>query len=351
MWRWAVFQALGCSRETVRQSGCVLVYPSTLEARELKELAVVLLQRLGFASLVLHAEATAVCCACATPLACVVSLGAHCTSVACVEDGCEVPATRLQLPTGARDLARALPRLAQRQPGHPAWPGGTPPGPRALERLLHGHTAAPSAQQPLAAMPVHPMLGSACYLTPLAHFAPRLLGLRCSVRARAARCPLPPDPEDTLDEAYLAEVAGAAARPQQARAEAEDSLGLDEAVLHSILQLASARLDVRQRLLASVLLVGGGARQRGLAEALSERLLQRLPAPAEQEPPAAALATAARPEPRFAAWRGGALLAAVDGARDGWVRREALTQGVLVGQPGRYDATATVLSQLTTYVT
>ena len=71
--------------------------------------------------------------------------------------------------------------------------------------------------------------------------------------------------------------------------------------------------------------------------------------PAAERAAAPVAAVVALPDPRFCAWRGGALLGAADAAREGWVRREAMEEGVAVGRPGRYDVAASLLAQLQTF--
>ena len=129
--------------------------------------------------------------------------------------------------------------------------------------------------------------------------------------------------------------------------DAADAIGLDTAVMASVAAASAGRPEVRARLLASILLAGGAAATAGLADALRERLSARLPAADRATTPVAAVV--ALPDPRLCVWRGGALLGAADAAREGWVRREAMEEGVAVGRPGRYDVAASLLAQLQTF--
>jgi len=322
VWRWAAVDALGLAPDTLRSLHAVLVLPARASSRDTAEMASVLLRVLCCRSLVVHMESSAVAAAVASPLACVVSLGAHSAYVCCLEDGVEVEESRETLGFGCEELAAALPSLARRSGG--AWPASdaslaAPFWPLLTPRLLGGLTHASSAAAPppqglevTAARLALPggasalvRLGSAALLAPLALFRPALLG--------------------------------------------REDEGLDRAVARSVAAAAAGRPELRARLLGAILLTGGGAPLPGLAEALAALAAQ---CAADDDPdaaPPAAFASLARPDPRFVAWRGGALLASVDTTRDGWVTRESWAEGVAVGRPGRHDASMPVTARLNTY--
>jgi hypothetical protein len=345
----------------VQASSLVLVAPLGLCRRSLHELASVALCRLGFHSLVIHTEPHAAACACGVATACMVSIGAQVCHIACVDEGALLPAPHVVLPIGMDDLAAALPALARRGGG--AWPDAEVP-PHALATLLGAACHLPSAALPTRpdgesqhTVPVaagqatgtsRVALGTASLLAPMALLTPALLARRAAVDAR--RLPLPPSAQDTLDEAFWAESVGAAAPavPGPTALVGQPTWGLHDAIAECISLAASQRPELRMRLCACVLLAGGGAALSGVAEALAERLTARMDAQGSGE--TAVQVFSVRSHPGWAAWRGGALLAAMDTSRDAWLRKEAWGDGVLAGKPGRYDASATPISRLATYV-
>jgi hypothetical protein len=372
-WRAALRDSLCLDDAAIRACSAVLVAPLTLGAREVRELAALLLCRLGFKSLAVHAESSAAAFAAGAPLVCVVLAGAHTAAVTCCEEGVEVPGSRLVLPLGGDDATDALPWLAARSSGAP-WPlprcspRTSPADAEAMRQLLRQAARAPAdgaqparhdADAVTLVSPAHAdgpgapprrfafRLGDAASLAPLGFFAPRVLGAprhAATARAhRAASAGLGADGADTDDP--LQEMLAAFEAPRDDAA--ADAIGLDTAVMASIAAASAGRPDVRTRLQASILLAGGAAATPGLADALRQRCAARLPA--AERAAATVAAVVALPDPRLCAWRGGALLGAADSAREGWVRREAMEEGVAVGRPGRYDMAASLLAQLQTF--
>ena len=121
---------------------------------------------------------------------------------------------------------------------------------------------------------------------------------------------------------------------------AADGLGLDAALAASAVA-ACPKDEARSRLLSCVLLAGGGSSLPGLARALAARTEARLGDGTRVS------VTAVGPS---AAWRGGALMAAAEAAREAWARAAAVTEGVEVGKPGRYDAASTLVAKLNAYL-
>ena len=361
IWRWTLNDQLQMTPAEVLASSCVLVAPLSLCRRSMHELATLALCRLGFHSLVIHTEPHAMACACGVTTACVVSIGAQACHIACVDEGTLLPAPHVVLPIGMDDVVAGLPALARRGGG--VWPDAEVPQ-HGLATLLAAACHLPSASAPGRpdAEPEHVVpvatgqatgtsrvaLGSASLLAPSALVTPALRVRRPAVH----RLPLPPNAHDTLDEAFWAASVGAAAPavPGPTAMVGQPTWGLDDAIAECISLAAAQRPELRIRLCACVLLAGGGAALSGLAEALTERLTARLNAQAQESGETAVNVFAVRPHPQLAAWRGGALLAALDTSRDAWPRREAWKDGVFAGKPGRYDAAVTPISRLATYV-
>ncbi|CAI5532399.1 unnamed protein product [Closterium sp. Naga37s-1] len=91
-----------------QQVGAVIVVPESMEGREVKELVGVALRHLRLASVVVHQQAVAAAFGSAAPSACVVDVGAHTVSVACVEEGSVRAASRVVVPVGSEDAGLCL---------------------------------------------------------------------------------------------------------------------------------------------------------------------------------------------------------------------------------------------------
>ncbi|CAI5956794.1 unnamed protein product [Closterium sp. NIES-64] len=91
-----------------QQVSAVVVVPESMEGREVKELVGVALRHLRLASVVVHQQAVAAAFGSAAPSACVVDVGAHTVSVACVEEGSVRAASRVVVPVGSEDAGLCL---------------------------------------------------------------------------------------------------------------------------------------------------------------------------------------------------------------------------------------------------
>ncbi|KIY96083.1 hypothetical protein MNEG_11882 [Monoraphidium neglectum] len=133
--------------------------------------------------------------------------------------------------------------------------------------------------------------------------------------------------------------------------EPPEKLPLDEAVARCIDAAAGGRVELRQRLLAGILLTGDAGGTRGLAGLVERRVaaivaaqpLQGVGLAAVQPPMVNVLEQ--RGDPRHTAWRGAALLACLDSTssgRDGWLTRRQwapeLAAGAGGAPPGRAAA-------------
>ncbi|CAI5459127.1 unnamed protein product [Closterium sp. Yama58-4] len=91
-----------------QQVSAVVVVPESMDGREVKELVGVALTHLRLASVVVHQQAVAAAFGSAAPSACVVDVGAHTVSVACVEEGSVRAASRVVVPVGSEDAGLCL---------------------------------------------------------------------------------------------------------------------------------------------------------------------------------------------------------------------------------------------------
>eukprot|EP00899_Mesostigma_viride_P014172 jgi/Mesvir1/22756/Mv14155-RA.1 len=107
IWEKAIRDDLQLTAKDREELAVVLVVPDTLETREVKELIGLILKDLAFASMIIHQESVAACIGNNISSACIVNVGAQTTVAACVEDGSIVPGSRLVMPFGGDDLTRS----------------------------------------------------------------------------------------------------------------------------------------------------------------------------------------------------------------------------------------------------
>ncbi|KAI8467173.1 MAG: hypothetical protein J3K34DRAFT_523922 [Monoraphidium minutum] len=142
-----------------------------------------------------------------------------------------------------------------------------------------------------------------------------------------------------------------------------EKLPLDQAIVRCIDAAAAGRAELRQRLLAGILLTGDAGGTRGLMGLLERRVgaitaampLQGAGIAAVQPPMVNVLEP--RGDPRHTAWRGAALLACLDSTsagRDGWLARRQWDAGADGGAggggPGRAAAAVNRHARLFSYL-
>lgn len=113
----------------------------------------------------------------------------------------------------------------------------------------------------------------------------------------------------------------------------EKSLGLDQAILHSINCChTAAPEETKRKMYSSVLLIGGGFMFNGAAAALQSRLQAKLP-PLHRKlvDQVEVIARPKEMDPRTICWKGGAVLSILDSAQELWIsQREWTSIGVRV---------------------
>lgn len=323
----------------------------------------VLLARLGFASVVVHREAVCATFGAAVPTACIVSVGAHTTSIACVDDGAQLAGTAVELPYGFEHIARALRWLLMRAD---AWPAAVVDSPAnnwhvastllsATEVLCHlpgpDGAGAPKARSTNAFGHVLEP-GSIAEVAPRGLFYPDLL---------APGPPgLPPhalrgDPEEVVEARQASEVnAASSASPGDGAEEVVmDAPGKLEALHDAVVRSigAAPRPELRVRLAEAIVLCGGGAHLPGLVASLEERVFNALPQESAVETIEVVDLMARNVDPAHATWCGGAVLGLLDVARDAWVQQSHwLSDSVAAGASARRLASAcTPAAQLLWY--
>eukprot|EP00878_Enallax_costatus_P009745 GHUV01010177.1.p1 GENE.GHUV01010177.1~~GHUV01010177.1.p1 ORF type:complete len:367 (+),score=112.45 GHUV01010177.1:729-1829(+) len=110
VWRWAIQAELGVAAAQISQLSAVLLVSHTMTAAEVRFLADVLLERLGFASMVVHLDSVAATFGNGATSACVVQMDSSITSVVCVDDAVvlQPASSRRQVSLGLNDVAAAL---------------------------------------------------------------------------------------------------------------------------------------------------------------------------------------------------------------------------------------------------
>lgn len=93
-----------------------------------------------------------------------------------------------------------------------------------------------------------------------------------------------------------------------------------QAVFRAIVAAAAAKPALLERLCSGVLLTGPGAALRGLGPVLERRLMARFSRVGRAQ--AVSVLEIGGGDPRSTAWRGGALLGALDAGRESWLLRE-----------------------------
>lgn len=369
LWDWALTTHLGLDAKRREQFSIVLVVPDTLDSREIKEMLTVLLRELHFNSAVIHQESIAVTFGNGVPSGCIVNIGAQVTTVICVEDGVALPSTRVTLPFGGEDISRCLLWLEQRLRTWPPVecdPLSNPLDMFMLNKVkeahcrikegdhraaveLHFHSVGTLSQQYRVTL-------SELNVPPMGLFIPALLTPEEYVPLTRPWYHTDCD-ENTLDDAIHAETgrrsealeaglvvgnhAGASENMENSSHLAagefggrneEGMMGISQAIVNSILSIG--RMDLQKKLFSSIQLVGGTASTPGLIDAVEERVLQAIPL---HESIDTVEVLPHRIETSIVAWKGGAILAILDFARDTWVQREDWTEGgVRVGAGRKY---------------
>eukprot|EP00271_Cylindrocystis_brebissonii_P001940 TRINITY_DN12295_c0_g2_i1.p1 TRINITY_DN12295_c0_g2~~TRINITY_DN12295_c0_g2_i1.p1 ORF type:complete len:405 (-),score=60.84 TRINITY_DN12295_c0_g2_i1:4-1218(-) len=395
IWDWALRDQIGISQVAREQLSVVLVAPSTTDSRELKEMVTLILRGLGFKSIIVHQEA-----ACATfgngiLSACVVSVGAHVTSVTCVEDGAVIPTSRVVLPFGGEDVSFGL-EWVEQQRGQ--WPDlADPEKPKGLgsegeeENVRHlalldsikqHHCCfATGTQTAEVAIPVRTadkrttefvgaVLVSGLNVAPMGLFFPLLLAPMLNAPTPHPRYRV--DHEDTLEDYVAMEYGrrpeGLDGQPDMGpfsslgmtpgfngapfgRANGgvprgkQQSMGVHHAVIQSIDSLG--REEMQSKLFTSIQLIGGGTQTKGFVDFLEERLLETLPSTASVESVEVLLS---RHPASIASWKGGALIGVLDFTRELWVQREDwLEGGVRLNLGRKYRESLAIQTQLLWY--
>ncbi|RMX44443.1 hypothetical protein pdam_00010070 [Pocillopora damicornis] len=354
----------------------VLVVPDSLDKNHIKEMMNILLCNLGFSSAIIHQESVSSVFGCGLSAACVVDVGDEKTSICCVEDGLVIPSSRLWLQYGGRDITRAFFWLLRRV----NFPYKECDSNNRLDILLLHELKETFCHlsQDIVGGQVHEFqvhrpfetprsyqlkIGDEAIEAPMGMFFPQLFGI-VGEKLVYTKDSQYDDPEDLCDDRYLLESqrgqdqsskqsSGSKIGPstetvpdleqnitttmrtgnKDMKFVSEKSLGLDQAILHSINCChTAAPEETKRKMYSSVLLIGGGFMFNGAAAALQSRLQAKLP-PLHRKlvDQVEVIARPKEMDPRTICWKGGAVLSILDSAQELWIsQREWTSIGVRV---------------------
>ncbi|KAL9956854.1 hypothetical protein ACROYT_G038400 [Oculina patagonica] len=372
LWAYAIQTCLTIPLRDLGYYRAVLVIPDSFDKNHIKEMMNILLCKLGFSSVIIHQESVSSVFGCGLSAACVVDVGDEKTSICCVEDGLVIPSSRLWLQYGGRDITRTFYWLLRRV----SFPYKECDINNRLDVLLLHELKETFCHlsQDIVGGQVHEFqvhrpfdtprsyqlkIGDEAIEAPMGMFFPQLFGI-VGERLVYTKDHQYDDPEDLCDDRYLLESqrgqdqssksSGSKAGPttesvpdpdqdlttamktgnKQMKLVSEKSLGLDQAILHSINCCPTE--DTKRKMYSSVLLIGGGFMFNGAATALQSRLQAKLPA--SHRKLVDQVEVIARPKemnPRTICWKGGAVLSILDSAQELWIsQREWISIGVRV---------------------
>jgi len=350
IWSHIISEDLGIARQDFKQYKVILIVPAGYRRQTVKQLIHLLLTSLHFQAAFPIQEDVAATFGTGNPAACVVDIGHDVTKVSCVEDAVSHPSSRMCLEYGSSDIGRIFHWLLSTLEAFP-YPveSGALPDYILLntikESLCHldldrKDTATSHrfsvCKQSGNGQSLHTFdLAASSEARVVASMAFFQLDLLSSEDRKPRNLRLmrrnTGDPEDPRDGTYLSETGRRYNRIGETEPEGEDEelepetgvdargvepvIPLDEAILRSINTIAN--LDVRRRMQVNILLVGGGAKLPGLHQFLQNKLNTQVAGGVE------VLKDCNREVGcDSVAWKGGAILAAMETAQELWIGRE-----------------------------
>ncbi|EJD41134.1 actin-like ATPase domain-containing protein [Auricularia subglabra TFB-10046 SS5] len=360
IWVDIIEQKLGIPRKDFPIYNVILVVPDLCEPHYLSTMTTFLLRDLGFRQLAPQPSSLAAAYGAGLGTALVVDVGAHTTSIACVDEGFLIADTRLNLDLGGDDITELLLRLLGRA-GNP-WAASADLSRLdtwlVAEKLKYEHCSL--AEEHVALNPHSftvrgPGAREATkwriktydepVLAAMVLFEPQAVDYDAK-RARSRPVAPPDGVTEEMIETAPGEVSTQAMafstqhlQPHVDVPRESAKLPLDVGVFNSA--RASGGEEKVRKMLSNVLLVGGGAAKiGGVNSALETRLaaiaqnrvlgLERLadvPAQMKIQTPT----TGGKVDSRVLCWKGGSVLARMDTVNDFWICKE---EWDMVGQRG-----------------
>jgi len=276
----------------------------------------------------------------------VVDVGDQKVSVSCVEDGISHPGTRIMIGFGGGDVTQVLHHLCQQNgfPYQDCDPKSAPDGlllHKLKEETCHLELEEGSLLRHSFSSPGHSYsvyLGDERIVAPLALFQLELLEVT-GPKGASVSTKDPGDAEDPHDQHYLRETSrkytktgeiqqGTEPGNQEADFEEVDLEGvnlgpnmraevlpLDQAIVRSIENCTGE--EMKKKMYAAILVVGGGFRFPGAAKYLQSRILASLGSPTQL---VEVIIDAKDFESDTTVWRGAAVMANMESAQELWLR-------------------------------
>lgn len=369
IWRWMIQFKLGIPITDLEKYRCVLLIPDIYKRGHLKHLVSVILNELGFGNCFLVQESVGATFGAGLGYACVVDVGDQKTAVSCVEDGISHKTTRLRMDYGSGDVCQTLAWLVQKSAfPYTQWNEKLPQDAMLMRTLYQDfcHINLDVCGPQEKYFTVHKpgtdvkrytlQVGDECIISPLAMFNTDLLSIT-GPKNTQTQTAQSSDPEDPFDAEYLretgrkkenAEGGGGVAditggydgniEIQQSGNADEDIvvdalevpvaeglnlapeqiLGLDAAVLKSIDRCPNEEL--KRKMYASILIVGGGIKIQGLTKWLQNKLALQIPYLYRSDQ----IDNVVCPkdtDPAATAWKGAAIMSCLESSNELWIKQ------------------------------
>nr|CAB3219934.1 actin-related protein 2 [Phallusia mammillata] len=384
LWAKAIETFLCIPMKDIGKYRAVLLIPDIYIHQHVKYLIDLLLNEMGFSSLVVHQESVCATYGCGISTACVVDVGHQKTSISCVEDGISHNNTRLCMDIGGSDITQVFAFLLHRN-SFPYRSCNTEDRMDALlmeelkETFCHMdlHRVIPELQEFHLRRPgqlslMYPItLGHETIQAPMSLLYPKLLGRKDEISCVHFSKRNPGNCEDPFDDTYLAltrtkqEEAWASKREKAAAAVNNDSIemkqedmedeisqnyrdtvensvpapahiiGIDQAIVWSIENCpASYEDELKRRMYSCILVVGGAlANFSGVENTLKARVRECInnSPQSNMASQVEVISKAKDQDPSMVAWKGGSVLSCLDGAQGLWITREEwITHGLRI---------------------
>ena len=385
IWSWAIHSQLNIEKKDLPSYSCLVLVSNVMDKREVRDMIDVVLKDLGMLEVAIHSESVASVFTHACPVACVVHVDTHVTSVMCIEDGQCVGNSKVVLPYGRWDVLNLMKDLLGK---HQCWPftkgekkeypGGA--GWNSIEEFkalrdiylnccsFEIDSQASATQQKVAPESNGKKVGSTrrisneitlgvqsssgrmvdnyklkpgCYskLAPVALYVPTAFGLTRREAEERSLDHVTVEFEDGLDEFMLDALQNKDSsnpfrrlqkQPEQRSSpqKRDEVIGLDQAIVKSIVE--NKKPELKNRLFENIIFVGDATCELpGCIAMLESRVLHAIPA---KEAVSTVNVLQPQVDRRESVFKGGALLGILDLVQENWIQRDVwLTGGIQVG--------------------
>jgi len=344
IWSTCMEKHLGIQTVDLGHYKAVLVIPALYKRSTIKHYLSLLLLNMGFGGCFVVQDHVAATFGAGLAAACVVDVGDQKTSISCVEDGISHPNSRIHLSFGGSDISQLIFFLSK-QTGFPYKSCDSSKLSDAL--ILHGIKEAECHLKLDEASLVRHIftvkdpensplryslyLGDEAIVAPLGYFQTDLLEVT-GKKSVSVMGKDPGDSEDPHDHLYLRETSRKYTKTGDIQNDdpdfedndletvgpdiGSDIVPIDQAILRSIDTCISD--DMKRKMFASILIVGGGFRFSGGAQYLQARLAQML---GPNNPTLVEVTIDPKDgDSDMTVWRGAAVLASMESAQELWIK-------------------------------